>query len=314
MLRTYFRIAWRHLGKNKGYTAINIIGLATGMAIALVIGLWITDELTFDHYHTNHSRIAQAMITQSTPEHSYTGRTVAMPLGQVFRTRYRDLFSSIALAHDGSNHLISAGDKKLTVPTLWAEYQLPEIFTFKMLEGSIAAAKDPSTALISASLARALFDKTDPINKTFQYDSRLEFKVGGVYQDLPNNTSLAGTGVILPWNNKDNAYHANNTTWNDHNAQLYLQLAPHVTAEQATARIKSLPTPYAKGFKEEALVHPLDKLHLYNEFTNGKATGGRIQFVWLFGIIGGVVLLLACINFLKLSPAPHRCRPQEVGL
>src|SRR5260221_4799643 len=115
MLRTYFRIAWRHLGKNKGYTAINIIGLATGMAIALVIGLWITDELTFDHYHTNHSRIAQAMITQSTPEHSYTGRTVAMPLGQVFRTRYRDLFSSIALAHDGSNHLISAGDKKLTV-------------------------------------------------------------------------------------------------------------------------------------------------------------------------------------------------------
>ncbi len=314
MLKTYFRIAWRHLLKNKGYSAINIVGLATGMAIALVIGLWINDELSFDHYHKNHSRIAQAMITQISPVLTYTGPTVIMPLGKAFRDQYKDLFSKVALVHDGSIHLIAAGDKKLTAPALWAENQLPEMFTFKILQGTLASQKDPSTALISASLARALFGNADPINKTFRYDGRVELKVGGVYEDLPRNTTFTGIQLILPWNNKDNDYYANNTIWNDHNGQLYVQLADNVTAEQATQRVRNVPTPHIKELKEEALIHPLDKAHLYNEFTNGKASGGRIQFVWLFGIIGVAVLLLACINFMNLSTARSEKRAKEVGI
>src|ERR1700754_2943585 len=107
MLKNYFRLAWRHLLKNKGYTAINIAGLATGMAIAIVIGLWITDELTFDHYHRNHGRIAQGMITQFTPDGDYSGTTVSIPMGKAFRAQCGDLFSSIAQVYDGGDHLFA---------------------------------------------------------------------------------------------------------------------------------------------------------------------------------------------------------------
>src|SRR5215831_16612677 len=96
MFRNYFRIAWRNLRKSRTSSFINIAGLATGMAIALVIGLWISDELSYDRYHTNHSHIARGMMTQTTNEQVYTGPIVAMPMGEAFKTQYGDLFTKVA--------------------------------------------------------------------------------------------------------------------------------------------------------------------------------------------------------------------------
>ena len=114
MLRNYFHVAIRHLRKNQGSTIINIVGLSTGMAIALIIGLWIVDELSYNHYFPDHQRIAQAMITQTTKQDSYTGSTVTMPMGKEFRDKYHDLFSSVALTHYNGNHLFGAGDRHLS--------------------------------------------------------------------------------------------------------------------------------------------------------------------------------------------------------
>jgi len=314
MLKNYFRVAWRHLGKNKGYTFINIAGLATGMAIALLIGLWITDELTFDHYHKKHSRIAQAMIIQHTTDGVYNGDVVAVPMGRAFRDQYRDLFTSVAQVGGGGGHLVAIGDKKLTASGIWAGKELPEMFTFRMLKGSTASLQDPATALISESLATSLFGKTDPVGKTFKYEGRLDFTIGGVYEDLPHNSTFYDTKMILPWSSKENAYYNKNTSWEDHNGNIWVQLADNVTVEQVNARIKSLPTSFIKGYKEEGMVYPLDKAYLYNEFHNGKPTGGRIQFVWLFGFIGVFVLLLACINFMNLSTARSEKRAREIGI
>ncbi len=314
MLKNYLRIAWRNLSKSKTSSIINIAGLATGMAIALIIGFWIVDELSFDHYHTNHSRIAKAMMTQHAITETYTGDVVSMQEGHAFESQYKDLFSKVGYMCGGYDQLVAFGDKKLAAQGIWGNYELVDMFTFHMVKGSMASAKDPSTALISQSLATALFGNDDPINRSILVGNRLNFTIGGVYEDLPQNTTFAGTKLVMPWFNQANSYHNANTNWDDHNGWVYVELQPGVTAEQATARIRDVPTAHIKGWKEEALVYPLDRAHLYNEFTNGKPSGGRIQFVWLFGIIGAFVLLLACINFMNLSTARSEKRAKEVGI
>jgi ABC-type antimicrobial peptide transport system permease subunit len=315
MLKNYLRITWRNLTKNKIYSVINITGLAAGMAIALLIGLWIADELSYDHYFPNHRRVAVGMVTQSGQGMSYTGNTVSMAMGQAFHSQYSDLFTRTALTCDGSKHLFSYADKILSAPALWAQSELPVIFGFRMLQGSAASAKDPSTTLISQSLATALFGKNDPIGKTIKADNEIELRVGGVYEDLPLNTTFNGIEVLMPWYNRANNYHNTNTDWGDHNGQLYVELATGITAAQATQRIHLLTTPHFKEYREEALVYPLDRAYLYDEFTFGQPSGGgHIRFVWLFGIIGGFVLLLACINFMNLSTARSEKRAKEVGI
>jgi len=320
MLKNYFLLAVRHLRKNRGYTAINIAGLSIGMAIALVIGLWIADELSFDHYAPNHRRVAQSMLhmhlnNATKKSEFFTGTTIMPPLAKVYATQYKDLFTRVAAADwTSGSHLFNYRGKTVSGIALTAQADLPVMFGFRMLNGNAGATKDPSTVLIAQSLATALFGNEDPLGKTIKMDNSLTYRVGGTYTDLPRNTSFHGLQAVLPWDNNANAYRRDNTNWQDHNSTLYVELAPGVTAEQATARIKALPTPYFKDYHEEAFIYPLDKAWLYNNFTMNKPDGGRITMVWLFGIIGAFVLLLACINFMNLSTARSESRAKEVGI
>src|ERR1700753_3165605 len=140
MIKNYFLLAWRHLLKSRGYSAINIAGLSIGMAIALVIGLWITDEATFDHYAPSHSRIARVMLNMRLPkavkkEEFYTGETIMTPLGKALGTQYKDIFSSIALTVDNGSLLFSYGDKVVSGMGNTSQSDLPAMFGFRRLEG-----------------------------------------------------------------------------------------------------------------------------------------------------------------------------------
>lgn len=313
MLKNYFKIAWRNLIKSKWYSSINIIGLATGMAVALLIALWIWDELSFNTYHKAHARLAQVMVNQTVEGETDTHGTIAMPLEDALRTRYSAEFKRLSLTSWNNDHILAFSDKKLYGSGMWVQNDFPEMFTLDMLKGSKDALKDPSSILLSNSLAKAIFGEADPMNKIVRLDSKLDMKVAGIFEDLPHNTTFYGTKLLLPWENKENWLNVQ-TDWDNHCGQLFVQLHDRADFDKINAKIKNVPTQFIKEFKEEIMLHPLDKLHLYSEFENAKAVGGRIQFVWLFGIIGVFVLLLACINFMNLSTARSEKRAKEVGI
>jgi ABC-type antimicrobial peptide transport system permease subunit len=320
MLKNYFTIAWRNLLKSKIYSAINIIGLATGMAVAILIALWIWDELSFNHYHKNHQKLAQVMTTQTFNGETGTGRAVAMPLGTELRNKYGSDFKAVSMSSWNFGHTLSVGEKKISSSGLWVEPVFPTMFSVNMQKGNIQGLKDQSAILLSATLAQTLFGSTDPLNKTVRLDNKLDFKVAGVFEDFPRNTSLYETKLLLPWAKyitTENWLKNAMTEWGNHSWQCFIQVNDHADIMKTSEKIKKASMIHlnaAQDGVEELVLQPVDNWRLYNEFKNGKVAGGRIQFVWLFGIIGVFVLLLACINFMNLSTARSEKRAKEVGI
>ncbi|WP_142684928.1 ABC transporter permease [Chitinophaga polysaccharea] len=317
MLKNYLKITWRNLQKSKLYSFINIAGLATGIAVALLIGLWIWDEVSFNTYHRQYNRLAQVMVSTTAGNNIYTGTTTSIPMGNELHSKYAADFKYVSLVSHPSAHILAVGDKKISQTGVWAEEAFPVMFTLKMLSGNANGLKDPSSVLIAQSVARALFGNADPLDKTIRIDNKTDMKVAGVYEDLPYNTTIRDLKLLLPWDryvNIEDGVKKSQTQWDNHMCRLYVQLNDHADPDKINAKIKSIPAPYIKYTREELLLQPMAKWHLYNEFKNGKQVGGRIRMVWLIGIIGVFVLLLACINFMNLSTARSEKRSKEVGI
>ena len=318
MLTNYFKVAWRNLVQNKVYSSINILGLAAGLTIALLIGLWITDELSFDRNFSNYNRMVRVLENSTHAGNTRSLRSIPIPLGPELRTKYGSNFKRVALASWIQPNILANGDKKISRGGMFAEPDLPAIFSLKMIKGDWHCIDDPSSIVISRSTAAALFGPdTDPVNKTIKFNNKSLLKVSGVYEDFPYNCEFRYLKFLTPW-----AFYESDLEWvkNSHNNwdnnsfQLYAQLQDNVDIAIVSAKIKGALEGHDRKDKPEVLLHPMSKWHLYGEFKDGKNTGGSIQFVWMFGLIGSFVLLLACINFMNLSTARSERRAREVGI
>jgi len=320
MLTSYIKIAGRNLRKNRIYSFVNILGLSMGMAITLVIGLWVWDELSFNKYHRNYGDIAMVLQRNTYDGHINIQSSMPPPLGEGLRQYYGSKFRHIAMTSGNGQHNISAGDKKFYQYGSFMGQEAPDMLTLQMEKGARGGLKDPYSILLSGKMARALFGDTDPMGQTVKIDNRIGVKVTGVYEDIPVNSDYGEMAFILPWELFTSQWkwvHDNKDKWDFNAFGALVQVAPHADMEKVSGEIKGLMQQFSPDpkVKQELFLFPMSQWHLYDHFDDkGINSDGQIKYVRLFGAIGIFVLLLACINFMNLSTARSEKRAKEVGI
>jgi len=320
MLKNYLKIAWRNLIKNKAYSMINIGGLSLGMGVALIIGLWMKDELSHNDYFTDKDRIAQVFQSQTFNGETGTGPSIPRPLEKALRDGYGDNFEYMIMSSWTNDLYLKYGETNISRPGNYMQREAPELLDLQIIKGEKDGLREINSIMLSASTAQALFGKEDPIGKVVKASNQYDLMVTGVYKDIPFNNTFNDTDYIIPWDKyitlSEWIINAEDQ-WGNNSFQLFVQLADNSNMSEVSAKIKNVKKDLNEDtaeFNPQLFLFPMADWHLRSNFENGKQAGGRIKYVWLFGIIGVFVLLLACINFMNLSTARSEKRSKEVGI
>ncbi|HYK47428.1 MAG TPA: ABC transporter permease, partial [Parafilimonas sp.] len=305
----------RNLMRNKGFSVINIVGLSIGMASAILIFLWIQNEVNFDRFHKNTDRL-YVMYSRENNNGKLDawGRTAAL-MAPTLKDEYPEVEDAVRFTT--VYFLLTRGDKQFNGGGAFADPGFLSMFSFPLRDG------DPQTALdgvynivLTKTLAEKLFGNEDPIGKTVKIDSTDLFKVTGVLNDLPNNTEL-NFEYLLPWSYMRKLGWEEGQTWSYTNTVTYVLLKPGASEKVFDAKVKDIVKSHVaqgEGSGREVFTQPLSREHLYSKSENGQLVAGRVQIVNLFTIIAIFILLIACINFMNLSTARSEKRAKEVGI
>ena len=318
MLRNYFITAWRNLWKNKGLSTINILGLSVGMAFAMLIGLWIQFETSFDTFHKNGDRIAIVRKNTLFNNQKNTQVGIPLPLYDELKASYPEI-KRISRMSWVSPHSLVVGNNKFNKRGTYVDPDFLKMFSFPLISGNVATAlKDPNSIILTESVATALFGQEDPIGKTVKIDNEYNVQVTAVAKDVPTNSTISFE-FLAPYefNVQNNEFVRNaKTQWSNNFLMNLVEIKEGASMDALSKKIGPIMEQKDKveNKNQTLLLHPLAKWHLYDDFKNWVNTGGRIEYVRLFAIIGIFVLLIACINFMNLSTARSEKRSKEVGI
>lgn len=314
MIKNFFKIAWRNLLKNKGFSFINISGLAIGMAAATLITLWIKNEISYDQFHEKKDRIYEAWNRAEFSGKLQCWNTTPKVLARTLEKDLPEVERSVRVNWP-SQILFSVGEKRLTVSGNMVDTGFLQMFSFPLVKGDARTALNGGYSIVlTEKLAKKIFGNEEAMGKTVRLDNKDNFTVTGIAKDLPNNSRfkfefLTSWDYLIKRGEDD-------SSWGNNSTRTYVLLKPNASFNNANEKIKSIKTKYAKEEDPnwQMFLYPMSRWRLYSNFTNGVEDGGLIDFVKLFGVIALFILLIACINFMNLSTARSEKRAKEVGI
>jgi putative ABC transport system permease protein len=312
MFKNYLKITWRNLLKNKGFTAINIAGLAIGMASAALILFWVQNEVSYDQFHQDKDRLYQMYNRSVFDGKMWCWGTTPKIMRSALKQDYPQIEQVARTTR--ANFLFIVGEKHLTLAGNHTDPDFLTMFSFPLVKGNPKTAlNEMKNIILTEKTAKKLFGDEDAMGKTIKIDSVDYFTVTGIMKDLPNNTQF-DFEYLMPWTYLEKTDGRVEKNWGNNSVQTWAMLKPGVTEAAINAQVKNITRKNSEIKDIDVFMHPATKWHLYSKFENGKIVGGRIETIRLFSIIAAFILLIACINFMNLSTARSEKRAKEVGI
>lgn len=316
MLPNYFKSAVRAARRHLGYTAINVIGLAVGLAVCAGIGLYVADELSYDTFHPTADRLYRVVTDLKGQNRTRKWGLASQPVGPTLERAYPEVEMAVRL-HDAGEPAVKVGTQFYRDrPFFYAEPDLFEAFGFTLQRGDSTALRSPQSVVLTERTAETLFGDQDPMGRTIVADET-EYTVTGIVDNPPANTHLRFEGLFSYSSLGDNWRQA----WGNVNAYTYLVLAEGIAVQSFEKDIARLADDETRGRLKKALgmapvlsLQHVPDIHLHSDRRYDLSESGDIQTVYLFAGIAVLVLLIACINFINLATARSMDRAREVGV
>jgi len=317
MFKNYFKTAWRSLLRNKVFSLINIVGLTIGMASAILILLWIQNEMSHDRFYEKTDRIYVANNRDKVNGKMVAWHTTPAPIGLAIKQDYPEVEDVVRVQEYAANFLLTAGDKHFSLHGEFADPGFFSMFSFPLLQGNAQTALSSSNSIVlTQQLAIKLFGKEEVVGKTVRIDSADYFTVSAVMKDLTSNTRF-NFEYVLPWSYAVQK-HMVDSSWGNNNVFTFILLKPGASQAAFDAKLKNITVDHLKNSgnpsSTQVFTQALKDTWLYDKEENGNFVGGRIERVRLFGVVAALILIIACINFTNLSTARSEKRGKEVGI
>jgi len=306
---------WRSLLKNRAYSFLNIFGLAIGIACAALIFLWVEDEINFDSVHVKKDRLYLVEENQKYDTYVFTESSTPGLMAQAMKTELPGVANTCRATEGATSLLFAVGNRSVFASGKYADPAVFDMFTLPFVQGNAATAFLQLHSLVITQKTAKKFFGSDPniIGKSIRVDNKHDYVVSGVVKDIPANSSLQ-----FEWLMPYQIYFDQNPwlkSWGNQSTNTYVELKPGVDPETVNKQLYN----YIQKREPTALGHAflfgMNDWHLYDDFKDGKKTGGgKIEYVHLFTTIAWIILFIACINFMNLATARSEKRAREVGV